>query len=421
MPRKYSLEEKRIALNCGEFWAIRPEFLQSMMAAPLCGQEKTPKAAGMDLEDIPLNACSVSEVVGDTGIIRIFGVIEQRASLFSAIFGGTAIEDLVEALNIFVADGNVKQIKLILDSPGGQIAGVQALSDAIYAARAVKPILAYVNSQACSAAYWLASAASRIVLSSATDILGSIGVVAMHQDISEKERQEGIKTTEIVAGKYKRQATPYLPLSEEGRKGLQSQVNYMYGIFVDQVSRNRGVPVEKVLSDMAEGRLFIGQQAVAAGLVDSIDGVLEGTKNMAMTPEEQKEMDRLKKENEDLKKERDESKKSQPSPAEEQTKKEDAKKQGAAEERARMLALDEITMPGFESVIATAKKEGKTAQEAALSVLKAQKERGISLKEIRADSHQVGAFTVDAADEATQRAILAAGIATAGKPVKQGV
>jgi len=63
-------------------------------------------------------------------------------------------------------------------------------------------------------------------------------------------------------------------MSNDDRAIIQSSLDYYYTLFVDSVARNRNVSVETVVSDMADGRIFIGQQAVDAGLMDKV-GTLE--------------------------------------------------------------------------------------------------------------------------------------------------
>ena len=101
-------------------------------------------------------------------------------------------------------------------------------------------------------------------------VMGSIGVVATHVDMSERERQSGVKTSEITAGAYKRISSAYEPLSAAGRADLQRQVDGIYGVFVEAVAHNRGVDIETVLTKMADGKIFIGMEAIEAGLADGV-------------------------------------------------------------------------------------------------------------------------------------------------------
>ena len=133
-----------------------------------------------------------------------------------------------------------------------------------------KPICTLANGAMASAAYWVGSAADAVYITDSTTQVGSIGVVATHTDISKAQENQGIKTTEIFAGQYKRIASTYAPLSKEGRQTMQDQVDYTYGLFVNAVAKHRGVSAETVLNNMADGRIFIGQQAIDAGLVDGV-------------------------------------------------------------------------------------------------------------------------------------------------------
>jgi hypothetical protein len=99
---------------------------------------------------------------------------------------------------------------------------------------------------------------------------GTDGVVTRHVDVSKREEQIGVKTTEIYAGKYKRIASDHAPLTDEGRATLQGHVDHIYSIFVNDVAAHRGVTADTVVQKMADGRLFLGRQALTAGLIDGI-------------------------------------------------------------------------------------------------------------------------------------------------------
>jgi ClpP class serine protease len=120
-----------------------------------------------------------------------------------------------------------------------------------------------------SAAYWVGSAASRIVVESAAQV-GSIGVLMVHNDFSAMDQRIGIKTTYLTAGYYKAMGNDAEPLTDEAKAYFQQQLDHIYGLFSSAVARNRGASEKKVKTDMADGRLFIGSQAVDAGLADEI-------------------------------------------------------------------------------------------------------------------------------------------------------
>jgi signal peptide peptidase SppA len=209
------------------------------------------------------------QVVNGVAIMPISGPITKQASFFSAIFGMTALDDLQVQFNQALNDPDVQAIVLDVNSPGGTVSGVDALSQMIYSARGDKPIIAFADGCMASAAYWLGSAAD-IIVAEKTAIVGSIGTLTMHKDLSEADKLAGVKRTYIASGKFKALANDAEPLGLDGRQMLQDMTDYLYAIFVEAVAKNRGVPVETVVENMADGRDFVGQQAVDAGLADTI-------------------------------------------------------------------------------------------------------------------------------------------------------
>jgi hypothetical protein len=131
-----------------------------------------------------------------------------------------------------------------------------------------------------SAAYWIGSAAD-VVFAEKTAILGSIGVLRIHIDHSEMEKKAGVKTTYLTAGKYKALGNDAEPLSNQARDVFQAELDYIYSIFVDTVARNRERPTDAVLSNMADGKIFIGYQALDSGLVDNIGNYQEAVEMAA--------------------------------------------------------------------------------------------------------------------------------------------
>lgn len=255
-------------------WAIQPEKLielQGIYATHLRGEKID--IAGVEARlGKPLNKSPQGYDVtpGGVAVVPVEGVIAKKMNLFSQVSGGASTEMVARDVKAAAADPKVKSILLYIDSPGGTVDGTQTLADLIMAVSAQKPVVAFADGMMASAAYWIGSAANSVIAASDTTQVGSIGVVATHKDVSGAEAKDGVKTTEISAGKYKRIASSYSPLSEDGMAHMQGQVDALYTIFVNDVADQRGVSTDKVLSDMADGRVFLGQDAVKAGLVDRI-------------------------------------------------------------------------------------------------------------------------------------------------------
>jgi signal peptide peptidase SppA len=319
---------------------------------------------------------------GGVGILSIEGVLSKRMNLFAEISGGTSTQLLARDFRTALADPDVHSILLLIDSPGGEVSGTQEFADQIFEARGQKPIVAVCTGLMASAAYWIGASADEVYLSSGTDQVGSIGVVASHMDVSQAEEKRGIKVTEITAGKYKRVASEHAPLSAEGRQEIQDQVDQVYTVFVDAVARNRGVSSEKVLSDMADGRIFIGQRAVAAGLVDGRKTAAQAVQQLkdarqqllfpkrsasALTPG-------------GLTMATPATPSAPPQAADIEAMRtqcfNEGFKAGAEGERARIKAVEEQAMPGHEALVETMKFDGKTTgEQAAVQILAAEKKK----------------------------------------------
>ncbi|TAK45256.1 MAG: signal peptide peptidase SppA [Betaproteobacteria bacterium] len=255
-------------------WALEPAKLEQLVAI-YCGHLRGEK---VDLQAIeaqlgrPLaNEPQTYEIVDGVAILPMEGMLAKRMNLFSKVSGGTSTELLGRELRKAQEDPRVHAMILAIDSPGGQVDGTQALADQVFGLRASgKPVVALADGAMTSGAYWIGSAAAEIYIAGDTVITGSIGVATQHVDVSRNNEKWGITVTDIYAGKYKRIASENKPLSEEGRAHIQALVDKMYGVFVDQVARHRGTEADTVLKNMAEGRLFVGREAIAAGLVDGV-------------------------------------------------------------------------------------------------------------------------------------------------------
>lgn len=261
---------------CTSQWAILPEMLDtihSIVAARVNDEKLSIKdiEAKIDKSD----ESDIGAYTTDSGVrvIPINGTISKRMNLFSRVSGGASVEGLKDEIEEAITNEDVKSILLDIESPGGSVDGPFELSDFIYGSRGTKPIHAFANGLMASAAYLIGSAADKII-GTQTAQIGSIGVITKHTDYSRRNEQAGVTKTVISSGKYKAVGSDNKPLSKEDEKYIQDKLDYFYTLFVNAVARNRGVSAETVLSDMADGRVFIGQQAIDAGLMDEI-GTIE--------------------------------------------------------------------------------------------------------------------------------------------------
>ena len=156
---------------------------------------------------------------------------------------------------------------LDIDSPGGEAGGAFDLADQIVAARQVKPIWAVANDDAFSAAYAIASAAARVYVTR-TGGVGSVGVIALHVDQSQRDAMNGLRYTAVYAGDRKNDMSPHAPLSTDAAQALQAEVDRLYGLFVSTVAANRNLSVQDVQD--TEAGLYFAQDAIDVGLADVV-------------------------------------------------------------------------------------------------------------------------------------------------------
>lgn len=231
-----------------------------------------------------------SAALADTGaaqsgiaVIPIYGTLVRRTQGLEAQSGLTSYAGITQSLETALADPSVAAILLDIDSPGGESSGVFDLADRIRAATAIKPVWAVANDMAFSAAYALASAASRLIVSR-TGGVGSIGVIAMHVDQSVKDQQDGIAYTAVFAGDRKNDLNPHAPISGEAHSFLQGEVNRIYDLFATTVAKHRGMGVNTIKGTQAA--LFFGADAVASGLADDVGTLDDAIRqiNSMLTP-----------------------------------------------------------------------------------------------------------------------------------------
>ncbi|MFN3827792.1 MAG: S49 family peptidase [Micavibrio sp.] len=208
-------------------------------------------------------------------VIPVHGTLVHRGAGLMAFSGLTSYEALREELREALNDSSISAILLDIDSGGGECAGLFDFVDEIVAADEIKPIYAFAHEHAYSAAYAIASAARKIYMPR-TGGVGSIGVVSVHMDQSGWDKQIGVAYTPIYAGARKIDGWPHAALSPEAKDEFQKSVNYIYEIFTQTVSKNRGLSVDNVIDTQAG--CFDADEAIAIGLADGIatfDDVLE--------------------------------------------------------------------------------------------------------------------------------------------------
>lgn len=181
----------------------------------------------------------------------------------------TGYNYIQKAMERGLADFSVKGIALVIDSPGGMVAGCFELVDKLAAASKEKPMKAYAFEDAYSAAFAIACAPGKgNLIISRTGGCGSVGVVTSHLDVSGAMEQMGYKITFIHAGKHKVDGNAYEALKPEVKARIQAQIDEMYDIFVASVAKNREMAEKDVRA--TEALCYSASEAIEVGFADKI-------------------------------------------------------------------------------------------------------------------------------------------------------
>ena len=253
-------------------WLITTDAMQGMVAQAVAFFD-----ARIQLPDASRNALlSVSDGIG---IIDLHGPLMRQPDLISSLlFGATDMNEVTDAIQEAVQRDDVQSILIDINSPGGTVNGTPELAQAVADAAKLKTTYAFSAGQMCSAAYWIASQCDAIYATPSARV-GSIGVMLPFIDSTEKFRSEGLKVEVFAAGKFKGMATPGVPLSEEQRALIQSDIEEIAAEFKTAVlARGRKIP-----DSAMEGQSFSARNAQhlnMAGMVKSRDEVLSRLRSM---------------------------------------------------------------------------------------------------------------------------------------------
>jgi signal peptide peptidase SppA len=205
---------------------------------------------------------------GGVAVVPIVGSLVSRSTSLQPSSGLTGYSAISEQTNVALNDPEIRGVLLEIDSPGGEASGAFDLARQIRAAAGQKPVWASANEQALSAGYAIGSAAARLAVARSGEI-GSVGVVALHTDISGELAQKGRRVTILHAGARKAAGHPFAPLDDEATHEIQARLDDLYAQFVTMVAEHRGIAAEAVRA--TEARILLAPAARELGLVDAVE------------------------------------------------------------------------------------------------------------------------------------------------------
>lgn len=224
-------------------------------------------AQDAELEDMLVDA--IYSEHGNTAVLDISGPLVAEDSFWNLIFGMVSYNTISMAMQRALDDANIANIVMSLSTGGGDVNGLEQVSDNIRVVKENKPVYAHTGTSALSAGYWLASLGEKTYATRMANV-GSIGVISTFTSISRALKEKGVDVEIFRAGKYKALAHPAEPLSETAKEIIQTKTEKLYDYFLDHVSANR--PALKVENKelWAEGRVFFASDAKEIGMVDEI-------------------------------------------------------------------------------------------------------------------------------------------------------
>ncbi len=176
--------------------------------------------------------------------------------------------DIVKLIKKADANTDVVAILLEINSPGGTAVASAEIADALL--KSNKTSVAWIREAGASGAYWIATATDHVV-ASPMSITGSIGVIASYIEFSGTLNRYNASYQRLVSGKLKDMGSPWKKISDEEEEVLQTGLDLIRNEFVNAVAENRGLSVEAV-DEIADGRFYIGRQALELGLIDQLGG-----------------------------------------------------------------------------------------------------------------------------------------------------
>jgi protease-4 len=207
-------------------------------------------------------------------LVRVIGTITSGSNTGSPLEDDTlaTAEDVVDALDTSARANEVRAIVLRIDSPGGTYPAADAIADAVGRARAAgKPVIVSMGDVAASGGYLVAARADVIVAEPAT-ITGSIGVFGMWPVATDLLESLGVKFERVSIGSNAGMYSSFRPPTPAQRAAINRQLDAVYADFTRQVGEARKLDAAR-LDAAARGRVFTGNAAKSAGLVDELGGL----------------------------------------------------------------------------------------------------------------------------------------------------
>ena len=211
---------------------------------------------------------------GKIAVIYVEGMIVGGRGQTSLLSESGGTDYLIKQIHEARDDSSVKAVVLRINSPGGSVPATQEVGEELTKLRkSGKILVASMGDVAASGGYWLAAVCDKIYANHGT-ITGSIGVYMPYSNWEELYKKIGVRQEKIKSGTHKDILSTERPMTPQERAIIQSMVDEMYNQFVEVIAEGRKMDPAKV-RQLADGRIYTGNQAQQAGLVDAIGNMYD--------------------------------------------------------------------------------------------------------------------------------------------------
>lgn len=272
-------------------WAADKDYIVNYLETISNGSfdDKQATFFGLDEDQADPNP-SILSIEGNSALIKIEGILTKAPlPAIARFFGftGTTFDQILEAVAEAKQNPGIENVRLLMNTPGGEAAGTDEASQAVADLAKEKHVIAENHALIASGGYWIASQASEIVSLSPANMQGSIGVIVTGWDFSGAQAKQGIKRVIILSRNAPQKGGTQTPA---GRAGIQDTVDALERVFIQRIAEGRGLSPEQIAKDFGQGGLLVAQDpdekkhdALSVGMIDSISSAL-GTEN-SVTPQ----------------------------------------------------------------------------------------------------------------------------------------
>ncbi len=252
----------------GRVWLIDEQhayLYAELLQAIIEGKAGDIKAGLFDDSELPFRADSRASkaIDGEVLVIPVTGPMMEND--FCGTLGTASMTKMINAAN---RDSSIQSLVLKMNTPGGTVAGTEDFAAAVAASQ--KPVVTFATLM-CSAGYWVGSASDEIVLGGETSIAGSIGTMATLRDTRKSDEARGNKTLHVFASRsiHKNKAA-LEALDGKPEAYITEILDPLNAVFESAVTKNRGDKLDLKKEDVLTGKVYVGNNAVQAGLADKI-------------------------------------------------------------------------------------------------------------------------------------------------------